>query len=279
MKKILLLTDFSEAAKKAIQFAQLLFDQTATEFHLLHAYPIEPETMYGTVFLMEEAERSAYRSLQTLLSELMGTFHPPYHSYYIRTVPGSPVGAVETVLENEVFDYVVVGASGAGLTPMLGSVATGLIRHARTQVLVVPQAVPLQPIREVVLAADYSNLHNLACLRHLKDLITAKKARLTALSVVDEQTPWLRDGGSEESMLRIETLLDSLETGPYFVLDENVEDGINQYLDENPVDLLVTIPHRKSLLDVVWSRSLTRKLAYRPRVPLLTLYDPEPAER
>ncbi|GAA4447412.1 hypothetical protein GCM10023189_03800 [Nibrella saemangeumensis] len=35
------------------------------------------------------------------------------------------------------------------------------------------------------------------------------------------------------------------------------------------------MPHHRSLLDILTGRSVTRKLACKPRVPLLTMYDPE----
>ncbi|GAB3909017.1 hypothetical protein GCM10028803_45870 [Larkinella knui] len=275
MKKILLLTDFSEASQKAIHFAQALFDDTAAEFYLLHAYPIEPDAMYGTAFLMEEAERSARQSLQELLSELMANFHPPYHSFHIQTAPGSPIGAVEAALEQDAYDYVVVGASGSGFMPVLGSVATGLIRHAKTNVLVVPQTTAIKPIREVVLATDYSTLNHVSCLQPLNELVTRKNARLTALSIVKSQTPGLIAAGFEQYNRQLAQVFDSVESGPYFILDNDVEHGITTYLTTHSVDLVVTVPHRKTLLDAVWNRSLTRRLAYNPQVPLLAVYDPE----
>lgn len=276
MEKILLLTDFSDAAKKAIRFAQALFAETAADFYFLHAYPVEPDTMYGTGFLMEEAERMAYRSLQELLSEVVAAFHPPFHAYHIRTAPGSPIGAVETALEETDYEYVVVGASGSGLTPLLGSVATGLIRNARTNVLVVPQTVEIRPVREVVLATDYHTLEEPNCLRPLAQLIAQKEARLTGLSIVDNQTPILIGEEFEQYTQRFTDFFGRDDISFYFVLDQEVESGVNTYLDTHAVDLLVTIPHRKTLRDVIWNRSLTRRLAFRPRVPLLALYAPQP---
>ncbi|MFC5411715.1 universal stress protein [Larkinella bovis] len=279
MKKILLLTDFSEASEKAIHFAQKLFDDTAVEFDLLHAYPIEPETMYEVGIRMKEAERLAFRSLQTQLSELTAHFHPPFHAYHLLTVPGNPVDAVEAALEQKAYDFVVVGASGAGFLPVLGSVATGLIRHAKTNVLVVPKNAAIQPLRDVVLATDYATLLDPTCLEPLKELTTRKTARLTALAVVDQPAKTATAEALERYQQQIEPVFDTIFTEPYFLRDEDVDRGIDTYLDTHTVDLLVTVPYRKSLLDAVWNRSLTRRLAYNPRVPLLALYDPEPAER
>ena len=272
MKRILLLTDFSEASKKAIHFAQALFNDTATEFHLLNVYSVEPDTFYGTAFLLEESEREARANLQDILDEITTQPVAPYHRYHMLVAPGSPIGVVEAALEREPYDFVVVGATGSGFFPVLGSVATGLIRQIKANVLVVPGDAVIKPFREVVLAVDYNTLKT-SCLQPLSELVSLKSARLTALSIVDNQTPMLTNKEFKRYSQQLVTVFDSVETEPYFILDDTVEHGIETYLATHSVDLLVTVPYRKTLMDVLWNRSLTRRLAYNPRVPLLALYD------
>ncbi|RRA99998.1 universal stress protein [Larkinella rosea] len=274
MKNILLLTDFSEASQKAIRFAQTLFEEIPAAFDLLHVYAVDPGVMYG--LQMEEAEQNVTRRLHQFLAELPIQPVPEYQSYQCLTAAGNPIRAVEAALEQKPYAYVVVGASGAGLMPVLGSVATGLIRQVKTNVLVVPQHTIIRPIREVVLATDYRSLKQMSCLQPLEELGQLKPIRLTGLSIVDNQTPLLIGEDFEQYRQQMAHRFDSVETGAYQVLDEEVEHGINAYLTTHSVDLLVTVPHRKTLLDTVYNRSLTRRLAYKPRVPLLALYDPEP---
>ncbi|MGO8609027.1 universal stress protein, partial [Rhizobium johnstonii] len=47
MKKILVLTDFSEASRHALQFARSFFSDTVAEFHLLCVYPVEEDSFYS----------------------------------------------------------------------------------------------------------------------------------------------------------------------------------------------------------------------------------------
>ncbi|GAB2773087.1 hypothetical protein GCM10027275_15060 [Rhabdobacter roseus] len=276
MKKILLLTDFSEASKRAIRFAQVLFYDTAAEFDLLHAYPLLPDVMYETAPLQEESVLAAQENLQKVLSELTDQPTPAYHTYRTLTAPGDPVEAVTRALTHRAYDYVVVGATGAGFLPVLGSVATGLIRHAKAHVLVVPSSATGRPVRDVTLALDYGSFTQLEKLQPLQELIDRKKARLTALTIVDNHTPVLLGQDFEWYSQQLRRALATVEVEPHFILDEKVEHGIESYLSTHAVDLLVTVPRRKSLLDALWNRSLTRQLAYKPRVPLLALYAPDP---
>lgn len=275
MKKILILTDFSGASKKAAHFAQALFSTVEVEFHLLHTYPVDPDAMYISNFLLGEAERNAEHQLQTMLKEMSVQPIPSFHTYHPIAIPGNPIAVMEEMQERESYDYIVVGAGGQGVLPILGSTATGIIRQAKTNVLVIPHNTFILPLKKVVLAMDYNTVNNINCLQPLNALITLKNAELTVLSVVNNRTPILKEVESEELGRLVSQAFDSAVMYPYFIIDQQVEHGIETYLETHKVDLLVTIPHRKSLMDALWNRSLTRRLAYNPRVPLLTLYDPE----
>lgn len=272
MKKILLLTDFSEASRKAIHYAQALFSDVAAEFQLLHTYIVDTADAYGAVLYIEEIEKQVTQQLKTLLAEITTQPVPDHHQYTTRSYPSTPIGTVEWLLSKEHFDYIVLGASGTGNNPLFGSVATGLIRRAGANILIVPDNAPIRPLRQVVLATDYRSINHLHSLRPLKDMLTLKGANLTFLTI--------RGRGNQgqalaEKSLALTNYFDTVGTETYFVRNDEVEKGIDEYLATHPVDLLVTVPHHRSLLDILMGRSTTRKLAYHPQVPLLCLYDPE----
>ncbi|GAA4421029.1 hypothetical protein GCM10023187_56670 [Nibrella viscosa] len=272
MKKILLLTDFSEASKKAIHFAQAMFSDVSAEFQLLHTYIVETDGPYGAAIFFLEAEKKAKQELNRLLAEVTTQPVPDYHKYTTRTYPSTTVGTVEWILTQEHFDYVVLGATGTGNTELFGSVATGIIRNVKTNVLVVPETAPIRPIRTVVLATDYQSVNHLHSLRPLKDMLTGKGAKLTFLTIQGPDEP---TAGMAQTSRPFAHYFDTVNTDSYFIRNDDVEKGIDEYLTTHQVDLLVTVPHHRSLLDIITGRSITRKLAYKPRIPLLTVYDPE----
>lgn len=276
MKKILLPTDFSDASRKAIHFAQVLFEEIRVEFYLLHVYSNAPHP--GYTFLQEDIEPSVVRHLHQFLAQITCQPVPDYHAYYILALPSDPVNLVKAIIEHDGYDYIVVGSSGAGGSSQLGHVAVGLIRQAKTNVLVVPPSVSLNPIREIVLATDYSTLNQVSCLRPLEEFVVRNKAHLTGLSIVDDQLALLNGEAYKIDRQRLDRVFDSIETGPYLILDKTVEGRINTYLDTHSINLLVTVPDRKLLQTQKWDNSLTYQLAFKPRVPLLALYDPEPVE-
>lgn len=272
MKKVLLLTDFSDAARNAIHFAQTLFRDTPVEFSLLHVYQIETDALYAAAYLLDEAKDASFQHLHEELNAIADI--PANHSYRLLNAPGTPVTVVGSLLEREGYDLVVVGATGAGLFPVLGSVATGLIRSAETNVLVVPESAKNKAIRQVVLAVPYPGaLPSADVLKPLLDIKAIGKAELTALSIVETNFDHAEKGDFEEHRRDLAAQFGDGQATPYFIMDDNIGHGIETYLENNQVDLLVTVPHRKSLLDVLWNRSVTRQLAYNPLVPLLALHD------
>ncbi|GAB4020170.1 universal stress protein [Spirosoma koreense] len=279
MLKILLLTDFSPAARHAIAYTQALFADTAADFCLLYVCPIEPEAEYTGATLLAERWQAAEGSLNQLRVELTELPEPAYHTYRTIARMGEPTGVVNQLVtkEHDHFDLVVVGATGSGWSELLGSVATAMIREAKTNVLVVPTCAPIRPVTQLVLATDYRSVHDARSLRLLSDIASRKAATLTVLTI-DKPTEPISPV-SETSRQHVMDALENVLTDTYTIHDDNVLHGINLYLKVHKVDLLVMLPHHKSLFDVLRHKSTSRSVAFHPSVPLLTLYDRKlPAE-
>ena len=146
-----------------------------------------------------------------------------------------------------------------------------MIRVANTNVLVVPASSPIRPLERVVLATDYRSVNDAESFVFLADLARRKAAQLTLLTIEDPRHPDTL--ASELSRHYVLRAFGGLQTDIYRIHDEDVGQGINAYLDNHRVDLFVMLPHHKSVFDGLQNNSVTRPLAYHPRVPLLTLYD------
>lgn len=274
MYKVLFLTDFSAASRHALAYTQALFADTAANFCLLNAFQLQPELSYGGAILMAEERETAEQALHDFRHQMTQPPVPAYHTYQTMTVLGSPAAAVQTLLDDELFDLVVVGATGSGLSEFFGSVATGLIRAAKTNVLVVPGSAAIRPLDRLVLATDFRSVNDASCFTLLRELAMRKQAHLTLLTIKNPQKPDRQASGLSRDY--VEQAFEGVQTDQYTIHDEHVLNGINTYLDLHTVDMLVLLPHHKSFFDVVRNKSVTRAIAYHPRVPLLALYDAEP---
>ncbi|GAB4033838.1 universal stress protein [Spirosoma jeollabukense] len=271
MYKILLLTDFSNASRHAIAYTQALFADTAVDFCLFHAFPFVPEEGYsGTVLLGEQIE-SAEKSITSLQRTITQQPVPTYHTYRSQVALGAPARAVEVLLTQEYFDLVVLGATGSGKNEFFGSVATGMIREVKTNVLVVPVCAPIRPVEQMVLATDYKSINDAQSLRMVNDIASRKAALLTLLTIENPNRSETRvsEPGRQYVLRNLENVL----TETYIIHDDTVLHGIKAYLKAHAVDLLVMLPHHKGFFDVLTHNSVSRSVAFHPTVPLLTLYD------
>ncbi|WP_338868998.1 universal stress protein [Spirosoma sp. SC4-14] len=269
MKKVLVLTDFSEASHNALRFTRSLFADTDTDFHLLCVYPIEPDGFYGQKHVKETACTAFTDSLQELAQTMRTQPVLATHTFRSTALPGTLLDAVQSVLDEDAFDLVVLGSKKEGTNVLFGNSATTLVRQLQTNVLIVPSDSVPQPVRHIVLAADVRNQKGCNLLAPVKDMVIQKEAELTLLMI---DTPGRKNVHPERETCLRQYLTPVIPTVAR-IQAPNVRQGIDTYLDGHVVDLLVMIPRHKGWTDILTGSSVTRSLAFAPPVPLLTLYD------
>lgn len=140
--KILVPTDFSETAERAVAYAFDLAEQMQTRVYLLHAYDLPaypdgsglgPEVLTSLATAAEQAmhsELNRYRAREALAGG--------------RAAMGDPRTAIVRVARELPAHLIVMGSHGRrGFRRLLlGSVAESVVREAPCAVLVVPAARP-----------------------------------------------------------------------------------------------------------------------------------------
>lgn len=275
MKRILLPTDFSPAAENAFRYAFGLFNQEVCEYVLVHGFG-EPfshvkthdwHTYQDIVLRVEEDLKATATRLQAFIN--------PDRQYLRRlALAAEPVYLIDRIIELEHIDWIVLGTTGRGDAFRFGNVATQLIRQNHCNILLIPAHCEPAPLREVLLATDYAPLQSLDTFGPLRALLHQHQARLTLLTITDQQHPLLLD--QPEKVAPVQDYFGALQTQVIVEQHPDILDGIEHYTDSHPVDLLVAVSHHHSFWDAVFNRSLTRKLANRPLVPLAVLADQQP---
>lgn len=273
MTKILLPTDFSNASINAIRHALHNFSGDNTEFVLLNALGTSLISSPDGWSAYGELARQSDENLQTLITELNCTDVERPCRFRTVTLASAPELAIDMLLRAEPFDWVVMGASGTGKAITFGSVATAVIRANRCNVLVVPATVSPIPLLNIVLATDYVPLASPARYA-LHKLVEEHHARLTFLTILANDT--LTTAPKKSLRDAFQAGFQDLNTTEAIESHTDLRNGIENYIDSHYVDLLVTVCHHRSLLDVLLNRSTTRQLAYKPLIPLAVLISEEP---
>lgn len=269
MKKILLLTDLSEASRHALRFARSFFSDTVADFHLLCVHPPALYGSPGFVYTTKPSTTACADQLRAILSELHREATTNWHTFRSSDCPGDWLEVVRKSLEMERYDFVIFGANEDGTPELFGDSTTAWARHLNANVLVVPVHAPVRPVRRVVLATDFARLKNCKLLSPVKEIVLFKGAMLTLLSI---DTPD-REKVPIDKEIHIRTFLAPVDPTVGHVKAANTLLGLNAYIDRHSVDLLVVLPNGKAPVGSPADSPEIQRETYRLPVPLLTLFD------
>lgn len=279
MKNILLPTDFSPNADNALNFAVEIARKIKGNLILLHAYSVQlidpnmPAEIYLSAY--QEEEKSAKENLEEL-SKRISESNKDINGNNIFTTEaivtqGLVVDEVLSLIKDFKIDIVIMGTHGAsGITEMiLGSNAASIIEKATVPVLAIPGNAVYQEINNLVYAYDDIK-SGLPSFKWLLEFAKIYDSEITLLHIIESGKDTADLNQKEFEKIRQTVTYDKIRLE--LVKEENILEGINDYVNSNNVNVLAMAIRKRTLLDKIFSRSLTKKMAYHTRIPLLALH-------
>ncbi len=272
MKKILVPTDFSENAGNALNYAIELAKKENAEIILLHVYHptlVAPylDVMPDVDAIMEE-ERwlNKLRSLQTKI-EHAGEIESSIVARLDLAVDG-----IVSEAEDRNVDLIVMGTRGVnGLKEIfLGSNTARVAERAHCPVIAVPEGASYQHLKKIAYACNYRQI-DIEAIQKLVEMARPLNAQVNILHVYnpdsthakEEMERFIREA---EKQLIYENLSYELIEG------EDIEERLEQYLETEAADLLVLSTHERNLRDKLFGNSITQKLVYHSKVPVMAFH-------
>jgi nucleotide-binding universal stress UspA family protein len=271
--KILVPTDFSKNANKAIEYASVIAKSSGGTLELLHVYT-EPVTRNNVAYplIFEEtawAAKTAREQIEKLCAEISEEKGVPCEG---KVKIG--VTAVEIIKEaaDSKIDFIVIGTKGAsGLDKVLfGSNTTSVIEKAPCPVFSVPMDAVIAPPKKIVFATNYHE-GDMKALKKLTKFGSLFNAELLVLHVSKENLKSERDLVEQFSKA---VAKESGSPQPYYYAlpHENTEKGINLFMDSSGADLIALSTRKRTVFEKMFNPSLTKKLAYQARLPWLAIH-------
>ena len=275
MKTIIVPTDFSPTATNAMNFAADMAVNINASLMLLHVYqvPVSMTDVPVVIVSADELKKSTERKLQELKNEVAHIT-----SGRIRVFTEAVLGDVSSELEEvceEIEPFAVImgtrGASGVERV-LFGSTTLTAIRHLKWPVIVVPPGKEYgNGIKKIGFACDFERVVENTPVQFIRNMVKEFGAELHVLNV-DHEGKNFKPGTPEQSMILHELLAD-LDPHYHFIEHPHVEDGINDFVDKNNIDLLITIPKKHKLLDSLFKKSSTKQLVTRSHVPVMCVHE------
>ncbi|RYG38557.1 MAG: universal stress protein [Chitinophagaceae bacterium] len=272
MDTILVPVDFSPASRTASSYAAALAKASKARLILFHAYmmptPVTevPYVMISVNELQTENEQMIRREA-AVLHENFGI------EVESQVQIGMPSDEITLAALESKADMIVIGMRGAGgLDKLIGNTSASVVRKAKTPVLVVPHNAIFKPVNQIVYASDFSYSSSLNLFRPLLEIADMFQALLHVVNIRKAATI----GNTEKEMQSksmISGLLGSVKHEFTIITDESITHGINNYVDQHDVQMLVMVAHKHTFFERLFSRIHTTEMAYQTKIPLLVLHD------
>lgn len=279
MKNILFPTDFSQNADNALNFAVDIAKKTNGTLILFHAYSVQlvdpnmPAEIYLSAY--QEEEKSAKENLEELRKRILDCNKDDTGKslFEVEAIvsQGLVVDEALSIIDEFNIDIAILGTHGAsGLTELiLGSNTASLIEKSPVPVLAIPQNALSKSIDNIVYAYDDIKA-NMPSFQRLLKFSEIYNSEITLLHIIEAGND--TEEKNKKAFEEIKNTIGSEKIKLALVTEENVLEGINDYISSNDVDVLAMAIKKRNLLDKIFNRSLTKKMAYHTKIPLLALH-------
>jgi nucleotide-binding universal stress UspA family protein len=277
MKRILVPTDFSDCADNALDFALQSARILPAEITLLHAFDKQ-----GTLYTDYMGVNKEFR--QVLLQEAEDKLTALKESIEMhrdiaadtRVIPGSLKKAIEQATSERNYDLIVMGTSGAGgLKERLWGSNTGEVIAASTlPVLAIPHEYKWKKPEKFLIATEHFEM---------APSIVDKIFELAGLYMAHVEAAVFTAEGEEAAVY-----IEHARKAPYYedqlkerygehdmkttqLYGKNLEKALQGHIEKNEIDVLVMITYKKGFWDRLFHPSLSKRMSYHSKVPLLVV--------
>src|SRR5690554_1063254 len=279
-RKILLPTDFSTNASRAIDYALELYKDEHCVFYLLNVYYFNSKSIENIVEMVpgtqiyETAKGDSASGLAKVLDILvLKRNNNPKHSFQTITTFNSPLEAIKVAVEEKDIELIVMGTKGTTKTKrdVFGSTAIGVMEKVRNcPVIVVSESVKVHLPKEIVFPTSYKTHFKKRELAYLIDIAKRCKASIKVLHIGTEDQ-------LDEEQLNGKRLLTEyfayVNHSFHFLSNISVPEAINCFVESRESDMVAFINKKHELFGSFLSRPLVKEISFDSRVPILVMHD------
>lgn len=266
-KVIYLLTDFSDCAKNAAEYAIDAFGTNVT-YVMINSYEVR-STAATLINIEEIAHQESMIYLGNEAERLMEIY--PGVSIETWSKSGSAVNVINMYMDDLEADLVVVGSKGMSKLDeiLIGSTTSAIIRGVRKPILTVPLKAKFKKMDQIVFGSDLLNSNKSENIGVLDALKKRFKARISAASVKMTSAELTAEENSLIDNLTASEAIDEVS----IIRDEDISKGLMNYCEKSTADLLIVVAKHTSFFKRFFHKSVTKDLVNHEELPILVLED------
>jgi nucleotide-binding universal stress UspA family protein len=271
MKTILVATDFSTAGHNACLYGAKLAKSFNAKLLLFHAY--EQMVVAAEVALIIDFDSMRKRAQAQLDSEAFMVDRQ--HQTIVESIcaEGPVANKILEAADNNDVDLIVVGmkSTGKGLRRLIGSTVTALARRSDIPIIVVPDGLAYKRIDTIVMANESdleleADVHVLDALREIAEKFQSKLylARVVRNSFREAFEVFDKPRRLIKKLMELDPVYETIP-------GKDIPQALHEFIDKHDAQLLALLPHRHSLLERMFIKSVTRSVIFDTDIPLLIM--------
>ncbi|MCE2613001.1 universal stress protein [Flavobacteriaceae bacterium D16] len=280
MKKILILTDFSDPAWNALFTALKLHEGRQCQFFLLHTYEpgfagvLSSKAKRRVGVLYDSLQAHTHDELDKIEDYLDVHHHEPQHHFRTLSMAEDLLEGIHKTVREEEIDLIVMGTKGAtgAREVFMGSNTVKVIRKVRNcPILVVPAEHDFKTLQAVIFPTDFTQHYDPYELSPLLDLVKAWQAKIIVFQVAQE---FKLSPEQINNKKLLEKRLESTEVEwKRGSLKSTVEAAIMEYIDTCDADMIALIHYQHTFMERLTHEPVIKKIGFHTPVPMLVLPD------
>lgn len=262
-------TDFSPAATNALRYALSMAKALQAKLVLFHAFQSATAVSLDASLLLtqDEMKNVVNQLLQQQVETVRQQDDPAVE---IRGEEGGADLILQTAMACKA-DAIVMGMKKDHdlAQAVFGSTVTQLYHKITIPLLVIPEQAGYMPVTKMVLASDIMpepGSHTLDLLQEIAQHFSAKVFIVRVASNRFEEVYELLD--RPEKFGRLRKIVDVQYE---YRKNKRVVKTLNDFVEDRGINMMVMVPHRHSLMDKWFFKSITRSMIWHTVVPVLVL--------
>jgi len=276
MIKILLPTDFSENAYNAIKYAVELFENEECNFYLLNTYtPVLYDTEYilyspSPLSLHEIYRNKSLKGLEKIEKQINKDLPNSKHKWELVSSFNMLSDEIKIQVKEKKIDLVVMGTQGATGAKMIlfGTHTVHAIKKSSCPLLAIPSGFKFKTVKNILFPTDYDLKFTDKYLNFLKRLIDK---HASTIHIVNVHFGIPLNSEQEKAKKFLDDYFKKIQHKFYTMEKSSVPEGIDEFLNKNPVDLLVMISNKHSFFENILYRPVINEIGFRIKIPFLVI--------
>jgi nucleotide-binding universal stress UspA family protein len=278
MKKILVPTDFSPNAERAIDYAVQIAKAGKATVVLVHACDQLDNMPLSAGFPIADYNKriadEAFDNLELVQKSIQDTEGIKVE---IELLSGTVVDTVAVAVNDYGADLVVMGTMGiTGIrNTLFGTNTSAVIGHSAVPVLAIPLEYEWStPSKFLLTINNFEEVTDV--INPVFELASVFNASVKVIVFTDEDEASANEFLADERAImmaeeKLKRKYPTLIVKAEHLSGRHFEETIINYVDKNKLDVLAMTTHKRSLIGGIFNRSITRKMSYHSKVPVLAM--------